>query len=171
MDESAPLSKTRRKQAMHALQDIGARLVKLNHEQLARLALPERLHEAVLEAKRLTKHEAVRRQLQFIGRLMRGVDAAPIKRQLDAWAGANDLETARLHALEAWRARLLADEAALAEFVRAHPHCDVQRLRTLVRNARQEQAAGRPPRHFRALFRALRDVMTDRTEEVGSEDE
>lgn len=72
-------SKTRRKQEMHALQDIGEQLVELNSKQLAELDLPEALMDAIVEAKRLRKHEARRRQMQFIGKLMREVDTAPIR--------------------------------------------------------------------------------------------
>lgn len=152
------VSKTRRKQAMHALQDLGQALVKLSPQQLAQLNLPESLAEAVNEAKRLKKHEAIRRQMQYIGRLMREVDAAPIQAQMDAWRGDSARETARLHRLEQWRERLLADDAALTDFAAAHPGADTQALRTLIRNARKEAELNKPPKNARALFRTLREI-------------
>jgi ribosome-associated protein len=165
------LSKTRRKEAMHALQDLGASLVKLSDQQLAQLGLPEDLAQAVAEAKRLRKHEAIRRQLQYIGRLMRGVDAEPIAAQLNAWRGDSVAETAKLHRLERWRERLLGDDEALTKFASDYPGVDTQALRTLIRNARKETQLGKPPRNSRALFRALRDIMHPAPTQTGAGDE
>jgi ribosome-associated protein len=158
MEEEGP-SKTKRKQEMNALQKIGAEIVTLKKSQIEQLNLPEQLLDAVLEARRLTSHEAIRRQMQFIGKIMRGVDAEPIQQQLDAWNGVNDQETARLHHIENWRKRLLADDTALSEFLSAYPGCDAQQLRTLIRNTRKEQAANRQPANYRALFRWLRETL------------
>ncbi len=157
--EEPPISKTRRKQEMHALQDVGEQLVALNHKQLAELSLPEALMDAVLEAKRLSKHEARRRQMQFIGRLMREVDATLIREKFAAWSGVTLQYTAWLHLLERWRERLLADEQAFAEFGRDYPAADLQRLRTLVRNARKEKLASKPPKSFRELFHELQTAI------------
>src|SRR5262245_24866306 len=154
-----PPSKTQRKHEMHELQALGERLVALNDAQLARVALPDALREAVATAKRMRSREALRRQLQFIGRLMREVDAMPIREQLEAWSGRSRAATAEHHRIEQWRERLLADDAALTEFARAHPRADHQALHTCIRAARAEQLAGKPPRQFRALFRLIREVM------------
>lgn len=152
-------SKTRLKKQMLALQDLGAALVALNEEQLVSLALPDRLHEAVLAAKRVTSFEARRRQLQYIGKLMRTVDPEPIRARLDEWKASSREQAARLHHLERWRERLLADEAALAELLSAYPHADTQQLRALVRNAQRERDANQPPRSYRALFQLLRELL------------
>ena len=165
MDEEEGISKTKRKQEMTALQKLGAELVTLKKSQIDQLHLPEQLLDAVLEAKRLKQHEALRRQMQFIGKIMRGVDAEPIQQQVDAWNGVNQDETARLHQLELWRDRLIAEDSALSEYLNAHPGCEAQQLRTLIRNARKEHAANRPPASFRALFRLLRE-----TERVNPDD-
>lgn len=159
-------SKTKRKQAMDALQKLGVEIVALNKSQIAQLKLPEQLLDAVLEAKRLTKHEAIRRQMQYIGKIMRGVEPEPIQRQLDIWNGVSQQATAQLHNLERWRTRLVADDAALSEFLSEHPGCDAQQLRTLIRNTRKEQAANRPPASYRALFRWLRDTLQVPPEET-----
>ncbi|HUG77120.1 MAG TPA: ribosome biogenesis factor YjgA [Burkholderiales bacterium] len=150
------VSKTRRKHAMHELQALGAALVALGEAQLAALPLKDELREAVLEAKRLRSHEAKRRQMQFIGRLMREVDAAPIRERLDALSGHSAQAAARHKRLEAWRERLLADDAALTAFAAAHPGADLQVLRALIRNSRKEQREARPPRAYRELFRLLK---------------
>lgn len=158
MEDEGP-SKSQIKREMTALQKLGAELVTLKKSQIDQLNLPEQLFDAVLEAKRLKSHEAIRRQMQYIGKIMRGVDPEPIQQQLDAWNGVNDQETARLHHIERWRDRLLADDTALSEFINEHPECDAQQLRTLIRNTHKEQAANRPPANYRALFRWLRETL------------
>jgi ribosome-associated protein len=152
-------SKSSRKRDMHALQQLGAQLVELSGEQLASMQLPETLLAAVLDARRLTKHEARRRQLQYIGRIMRDVDAAPIRDRLEQWQGQGREHTAQLHALERWREELLAGDPALARFLGAYPGADSQKLRALIRNARREHKESLPPRSYRELFRALREIV------------
>jgi len=160
-DQSDELtSKTRKKKDMLALQELGVKLVELNEQQLESMQLPEALLEAVLEARRLTKHEARRRQLQYIGRLMRDLDAAPIRERLEQWLGQGREHTAQLHTLERWRDELLAGDPALERFLREHPGADSQKLRTLIRNARREQGAALPPKSYRELFRVLREATT-----------
>lgn len=158
-DGDDEVSKSQRKRDMTALQKLGATLVALKLSQIEQLNLPEALLDAVMEARRLTKHEAIRRQMQFIGRVMRSVDAAPIQAQIDAWNGVNDQETAKQHQLERWRDRLVEDDAALAEFIAQFPACDAQPLRTLIRNTRKERALNKPLANYRALFRMLREIM------------
>lgn len=153
------ISKSQRKRDMTALQKLGTTLVSLKSSQIEQLKLPEALLDAVLEAKRLTKNEAIRRQMQFIGRIMRSVEAEPIQMQIDAWNGLNDQESAKQHQLERWRDRLVDDDSALAEFIAQFPNVDVQQLRTLIRNTRKEQLAKKPPANYRALFRMLREIM------------
>ena len=157
------VSKTRKKKDMLALQDLGAQLVGLNAEQLQSMRLPDALLEAVQEAQRLSKHEARRRQMQYIGRLMRDIDAAPIRDRLEQWQGQGREQTAQLHALERWREELLAGDPALAHFLHEYPGADSQKLRNLIRNARREQNAALPPRSYRELFRVLRDITEKET--------
>jgi ribosome-associated protein len=162
--DDAP-SKSQRKREMLALQALGEKLVALPAERFKHVDLPETLREAVVEARRLTKHGALRRQLQYVGRVMRHVDAAPIRAQIDALEGVTRDAAHRLHRIERWRERLLAEPEALTDFVAQYPDADVQALRTLVRNAQRERDANRPPRAFRELFqqlRALLDTPADR---------
>src|SRR5258706_15555631 len=155
---------------MHDLQALGERLVELNPGQLSEFALPEPLRDAVESARRMTRHEARRRQLQYVGRLMRSADADAIREKLKTWDGVSAGHTARVHRIERWRDQLLADDAALKEFAGAHPGLDTQRRRALVRNARAERDAGRPPRAFREVIRALRDIIAD-PQAVAGDDE
>ena len=157
-DASQP-SKTQRKKEMHALQALGEQLADLAPEQLAGLALPERLADAIAEMKRISGFEARRRQMQYIGRLMREVDAAPIAERVASLQSAARSANARHREAEQWRERLLADESAVTELARSHPGLDTQQLRTLIRNARKEVAQARAPHASRALFRMLRDVL------------
>jgi ribosome-associated protein len=154
-------SKSQRKRDMHALQDMGTALVELSPERLDRIDMPEALRHAIREARRLTKHEARRRQMQYIGRLMRDADPAPIREALDAVKGASAAENARQDRLERLRERLLEDEAVLTEIGVAHPCADLTRLRQMRRNALKERDEGRPPRAFRELFRQLRELENE----------
>lgn len=151
-------SKTRRKKEMHALQALGEELLALSKERLARVPMPEELLDAVREAQRITQHGARRRQLQYIGKLMRSVDPAPIREALDALAGNSREETARQHRTERLRTELLADEGVLQRIADNWPGADLQHLRVLRRNALREQEQDKPPRAFRELFRILRDL-------------
>ncbi|HUX25068.1 MAG TPA: ribosome biogenesis factor YjgA [Burkholderiales bacterium] len=162
-DQNEPPSKSSKKRDMTALQELGAQLVELNEQQIASMQLPEALLDAVLEAKRLNRREAKRRQMQYIGRLMRDIDAAPIRERLEQWRGQGREHTAQLHAIERWRDELLAADPALQRFLDEHPGADSQKLRTLVRNARREQSAALPPKSYRELFRALRETIDKET--------
>ena len=152
------VSKTRKKREMHELQALGVALVQLPEAQIEAIEMPSRLKEAVLAAKRMRSHEAKRRQMQYIGRLMREVDPAPIRSRLAEVEGHSAQAGARHRRLEAWRERLLADDAALTEFAAAFPAADLQGLRASIRNARKEQKEGRPPRAYRELFRLLKAI-------------
>jgi ribosome-associated protein len=160
-DEERP-SKTRRKRDMHELQSLGESLVALRTDRLAALALPEALLEAVLEAQRITSREGRRRQLQYIGRVMREVDAAPIRAQLDAWQRDASVHTREHHEAERWRERLLVEEHALEELLALHPALDAAALRVLLRDARRERDGGAPPRRYRELFRVLKAGLANR---------
>lgn len=153
-------SKTRRKAEMHARQDLGVMLVELEprrFEELARVAaLPERLVDAIREARTITAWGARKRALQYVGRLMREVDPDPVRRQLDAWAHGHDVDVARQRALERWRERLLAEPDALAALASEHPRLDRPRMQALIARARDERAHGAPPHALRELFRALK---------------
>jgi ribosome-associated protein len=115
----------------------------------------------VHQARRITKFEARRRQLQYIGKLMREVDPEPIRSRLDAWKSVSRAHTARLHLLERWRARLLEDETAITELMREYSGADAARLRLLVRNTHREREAGQPPRSYRALFQLLNETIAE----------
>jgi ribosome-associated protein len=162
-EELAPLSKTKIKQQMHDLQDIGEQLIALNAEQLAELDLPERLLDAIREMKKISKFGAQKRQRQFIGKLMREVETAPIVAKLAIWNGTSHQHTAWLHQLERWRDRLLENDAALTELLATHPHADAQHLRALIRNTHKEKELNKPPRSYREIFQILREIFPENT--------
>ena len=159
-----PISKTKLKAEADAAQNIGKKLIDLSKDRLIKLALPEALFDAVLEAKRLTANGAIRRQLQYLGRLMRDIDSAPIVEQLQAWEGKNTQENARFHSMERWRDRLIAEPAALQEFLALHPQADIQQARTLIRNAQKELANNKPPKSSRELFKLIRELSEGASE-------
>lgn len=158
-DDDLPLSKTRRKQAMEELQSLGEELVALAVDQVKRIDIPDDLREAVVEAQRMTRHdEAKRRQMQYIGKLMRGVDVEPIRAALALVRGESAGETAKLHRLERLRADFLADEKVVHEIAQRYPGVDLQHLRSLRRAALKEQEQNKPPRSYRALFQRLKEL-------------
>jgi ribosome-associated protein len=142
-------SKSQRKREAQALFDLGRALVGLDAAALGRLPLDRRLREAVHEARAIKSHIAHKRQLQFIARILRGMDAEPLR------------ETARHHRIETWRDRLLAEgDNALRELLAGHDQTAAQGLRQLLRNAQRESARGKPPAAARKLFRLLRELDT-----------
>jgi len=153
-------NKSQLKREMQELQELGAELVKLPPEKLISLELPEKLTDALALARRITSHGAQKRQRQYIGGLLRDLDdVQPIRDLLERLQGADRVSKARFQENERWRARLIAEgDTALAEFLGRHPEADSQHLRRLVREAAQEAAAGRPPRHARELFRYLQSL-------------
>lgn len=153
-------SKSQVKRDMLALQALGTEIVELTDAKFASIApiLPEKLLIATTDARSIRAHGGRKRQLQYIGRLMREVDPEPIRDALALWKRHSREQAVELHQLENWRARLIAEEGALAEYVAQHPGTDTQRLRALIRNTREEQARGKPPKSYRDLFRMLRDA-------------
>lgn len=157
-------SKSQIKRQMHALLDLGKELVDLPADKLRQLPLAESLYEAIRLAQRTTSREALRRQVHYVGKLMRHADAEAIQTQLDIWRNGSRAETAALHRVESLRDLLLKDDEALTELLRDHPSADAQHLRTLIREGRKEarrNAAlepGQEPqrKHYRALFQALK---------------
>jgi ribosome-associated protein len=159
-EEEGQPSRSQRKREDLALQDLGEALVAVSEGKLAELDLPERLRDAVMRARTISKFGALRRQMQYIGRLMREEgDAEAIRNRLNAWKGESVEETARLHQIERWRLRLLKDDTALEALIAEYPRADVQRLRTLIRNTKRETDTGKPPKSFRELFHVLRDML------------
>ncbi|TRZ94531.1 MAG: DUF615 domain-containing protein [Rhodocyclaceae bacterium] len=157
-DEYSGPSKSQLKREMTALQDLGAELVALSKERLAKIDMPERLRDALLDAQRFTKHEARRRQMQYIGKIMRDIDATPLQAAMDEIKGNSEAANIRQHRLENLRTRLMEDETRFSEVARDFPGADIQHLRQLRRNALNEEQQGKPPRAYRELFRELRDL-------------
>ncbi|MHB1187757.1 ribosome biogenesis factor YjgA [Thiobacillus sp.] len=152
-------SKSQKKREVEALQDLGAELVKLPDAQFKRIELPEDLRAAVAACRKITQNSALRRQKQYIGKLMRAIDPAPIQAQLDAFNGVSAAENAKLHRAEKWREQLIADNEALTLFLNKYPDTDATHLRQLIRNARDEAASNKPPKAFREIFRVVREAM------------
>lgn len=165
-----PPSKTKRKAAMLNLQHLGERLVDLPVERLKKVVMPDFLRDAIHEAKRMTKHEARRRQMQYIGKLMRDVETAPIEEAIAAFDGLSAAENAHFHQLEKLRERLLDDEKVLTEVGDTYPGADLQHLRQLRRNAIKERQDNRPPRSFRAIFQMLKELAAGQAQTSSGED-
>ncbi len=157
-----PPSKSARKRAAHAAQDLGETLIALREQDLAALDLPGPLLDAVREARGLRSRAALARQRQYIGKLMRQIDPEPIRRALAARSERDAEETERFKRAEYWRARLLEEgDAALAALEAARPELERAHWQRLVRAARAERPAGAATQGpaGRALFRALRGLL------------
>ncbi len=168
--EDFPPSKTRLKAEADAQQALGVRLTELPKDKLLKLNLPEELLTAVLETKKITANGAIRRHRQYLGRLMREIDTAPITDQLARWDGKHTAENAYFHGLERWRDRLIIDGGALSEFIAKYPATDSQQLRSLIRNAQKEQSAGKPPKSSREIFKLLREITSPENPDSSIED-
>ncbi|MCW5635016.1 MAG: DUF615 domain-containing protein [Rubrivivax sp.] len=156
-------SKTQRKRESQSLQALGAELAELGNDHLAALPLPEPLRDAIAELRRTRSHEGRRRQMQYVGKCMRqlGDDEAQALREAVAASKLGSArETLALHEAERWRADLISDDAALAQWVAAFPDTDLQQLRSLVRAARRDAAGLSPevrqPRSARELFQFIK---------------
>lgn len=167
-------SKSELKRQMDDLQKLGAQLIAEPRDRVKRVDMPEDVKDAILMCQTITNHEGRRRQLQFVGKKMRTLsdeEVAIIRRTIDSWKGASKAETAALHALERRREKLLTDDTALTTLLTEHPHLDVQHLRTLIRNARKEQAESKPPKAYRELFQILKDLGKKDKNAAAAEDE
>jgi ribosome-associated protein len=152
-------SKSAKKREVEALQELGAKLVELSSDQIKKIDMPEELRAALKEAHRLApRTEGMRRHLQFIGRIMRKVDPAPLQAALDRIAGLSAAENARMHQRERLRDRFIADEKVIDEIVAKFPNADIQYLRQQRRNAIREHELKKPPKAYREIFRILREL-------------
>jgi ribosome-associated protein len=151
------------------LQKLGEDLLTLRADFIARLDLPEKLVDAVAECKRITNFEGIRRQMQFIGKLMRKLEDSThdkIRAALEEQHMPSAKETLLLHQAEQWRDRLVADDEAVGQWITLSPTTDSQQLRALVRQARKDAKPEKPglaPRHGRAyrdIFQMVREALT-----------
>lgn len=174
LEEVGPPSKTQLKAEADEKQALGEALLTLRADLMARLSLPDKLLDALKEARRITNFEGRRRQMQFIGKLMRPLDMTPIRAAIDEQANGSADLTLALHLAEQWRDRLLADDDALSQWLTDYPATDSQQLRALIRQARKDMAkpetpesAGEAPRHgksYREIFQLVRKAMAQEPE-------
>lgn len=167
-------SKSELKRQMTALQKLGQELVDSARDRVKRVPMPEDVRDAILECQTITNHEGRRRQMQFVGKKMRTLDEAEvalIQKTIDSWKGASKAETAAMHSLERKREKLLAKDEALTELMAENPELDAQHLRTLIRNARKEQAENKPPKAYREIFQILKEIQAKNKAATASEDD
>ncbi|MDN3700913.1 ribosome biogenesis factor YjgA [Vibrio artabrorum] len=155
------VSKTEMKTDMDALQKLGEELVGLKPSVLDKFPLSEDLAQAIKDAQRF-KNEAKRRQLQYIGKVMRNVDPEPIQAALDKIRNKHSQATAELHKLEQLRDRVVAEgDAAISEVMEMYPEADRQRLRQLARQANKEKSANKPAKSSREIFQILKELKLE----------
>lgn len=166
-DPQEPLSKSARKREQQALQNLGEQLVKLSDKELATIPMDEELAEAVALARRIAnKHEALRRQLQFIGKLMRQRDINAIADAINALNAHHQQQTDSFHQLEQWRETLLTGSTEqLTAFLSEFPQANAHRIHELRHQAEQQKANKQPPMASRKLFVYLRELMQNSSSE------
>lgn len=161
-DEEEGKSKSQVKREMHELQKLGEELVALSAAARAKIPLDDELKDALQLADKLSnKREALRRHIQFIGRLMRTRDLEPIEQALALLRNTNQAATRQFHKVENWRDKLITDNDAVTEFIAAYPQVDVQQLRQLIRNAKKEQEKQQPPKYYRELFQLIKPLIIE----------
>lgn len=156
-------SKSQLKREMTALQKLGEELVAESRDRVKRVPMPEDVRDAILTCQQIKDHEGRRRQMQYVGKKMRTLDEdelAAIQRTLDSWRGLSKADTAAMHALERRREKLLKDDTALTELLQQYPDLEIQHMRTLIRNARKEQAENKPPKAYREIFQILKQLQS-----------
>jgi ribosome-associated protein len=158
-DEQADISKSQRKRDLHQLKMLGTELLEFSDDALRQLNIPDTLLEALRTARRITSNSARKRQLQYIGKLLRDTDVTPLREAVEARKHQHATHTREFHQLEDLRDKLILEgDSAIADVLALFPHTDRQHLRKLVRQARREQETKQPPRAFRLLFRYLREL-------------
>jgi ribosome-associated protein len=167
-------SKSQLKREMTALQKLGEELISNSRERVKSVPMPEDVRDAILECQKIKDHEGRRRQLQYVGKKMRSLEeheVAAIQKVIDSWRGTSKAEAAALHLIERRREKLLADDRALTELLAQHPELEAQRLRTLIRNARKEQAESKPPKAYREIFQILKGLEAAASAAIPAEDQ
>jgi ribosome-associated protein len=156
-------SKSARKRAATAAQDLGTRLIALKESDIAALGLPDLLQDAILLAKRITSRGGLARQRQYIGKLMRDIDTGPIEIALEARSRTTAIDAERHKRIEAWRARLLTEgPTALDELLKWRPDADRKALQALIAKATSARIdSGSREAASRELFRAVRTLFDD----------
>ncbi len=163
-DSPEPKSKSQLKRESEDLKDLGETLISMSPAERSKVPLSESILSAIELAQRISSHGARRRQIQYLGKLLRETDAEPIRAAVDAIRQSGTQSTAHLHRLERWRERMIAEgDPALSEFVESFPDADRSRLRQLVRAAKKELDEQKPPRSARLLFRYLREICAQGT--------
>jgi ribosome-associated protein len=166
-------SKSELKRQVNALQDLGAALIAEPRDRVKRVPMPEDVRDAILECQLITNHEGRRRQLQYVGKKMRTLDEAEIaaiQRAIDSWKGLSKADTNAMHALERRREKLLADDKVLTTLLSENPELDGQHLRTLIRNARKEQAENKPPKAYREIFQILKQIEAKKNQPAAGDE-
>ncbi len=160
--DNEPKSKSQRKREMLELQDLGRTLSELRPDQLSSIPMDDSLRQALHELKAIRSHEAHRRQLQYVGKLMRSIETGPIRQALAGVQTGNVENTRRLHLAEKWRERLIGEgDAAVTDFMALFPAAEAQHLRNLVRNARRDLDQQKNRGNGRKLFRYIRELVDD----------
>jgi len=160
-DNMEYISKTEKKREAHSLQQLGEKLLKLSRVQIKEIDIPEEVLDALNLARTIKSREGLRRQVQFIGSLMRKIDSEPIQQAVEQIEQGNYKKALEFKETEQWRDELISgNDELLEKILEDHDNADRQQLSQLVRNARKEVGNNKPPKSSRALFKYLREMRS-----------
>lgn len=158
-EEGNWISKTRRKKECDEMQTLGEKIIALGKDELAQMHMEDELRNAIEEAQRMKSNGALKRQRQFIGKLIRNMDAESLQAQLDKILHKHDLHNAEFKRMEKWRDNMIEEgDGGLNAFMQHYPQADRQYLRQLIRNVDREKKNNKPPAAYRAIFKYIREV-------------
>ena len=153
-------NKSKLKRESEHLLHVGEQLISLKASELSSMDLPEELEEAIHAARKIASRSGLKRQRQYIGKIMRQIDSDVVEEQLQKIKHLHDTNTARFRKIESWRDRLIEDDkTALTEVIAAHPEIDKQHIKQLIRQAKREAQNNKPPAAARKLFKYLEDIV------------
>jgi ribosome-associated protein len=164
------ISKTQRKKECDEMQTLGEKIIALGKDELAQMHMEDELRHAIEEAQRMKSNGALKRQRQFIGKLIRNMNAESLQTQLDKILHKHDLHNAEFKRMEKWRDNMIKEgDDGLNAFMQHYPHADRQYLRQLIRNVDREKKNNKPPVAYRAIFKYIREVaeQADNNDESG----
>ncbi len=164
------VSKTRRKKNCDDILHLGEKLITLSKEDLSLIQMQDSLRHAVEEAQRMKSHGALKRQKHYIAKVMRAMDTDDLASQIQGVLHKHDIHNASFKRMEKWRDTMLeGGDQRINDFVEQYPHAQRSHLRQLVRNAKKEQQASKPPCAYRQVFKYIREIV-DQGDALGNND-
>jgi len=165
------VSKTRRKHECDDMQELGEKMITLNKEELSKINMDDELRRAIEEAQRMKSNGALKRQRQYIGKIIRNLDDETLEPQLNRILHMHDIHNAEFKRMEKWREAMMeGGDDVINNFMEQYPLTDRHHLRQLIRNAKKEKQNNKPPAAYRQIFKYIREISEQTFDNNGNED-